>query len=65
MVYGGLLVAVGIMIGMVCPPLSGQNDRFDEITCKSLKVVDGNGKMRVELDTVGNVIVKTQVVSAY
>lgn len=56
-VYGGLLVAVGIIIGMVCPPLFGQNDRFGEITCTGLKIMDENGKMRIELDSGGSVTV--------
>ena len=50
MVCGGLLVAVGILIGVVCvSPLTAQNDKFGIITCTALTVVGEDGNATVKL----------------
>ena len=44
----GFLFAV---IGMLLSPVTAQRDKFDEIECTKLTVVDQDGKMRVRLTT--------------
>ena len=48
---GAGIMALGIIIGQVITPdIEAQsNVVFDEITCRSLKVVDENGKTAIEL----------------
>ena len=57
MVGSALLIIVGIIVGTVSPPLSGQSDRFGEITCTALNVVDESGKVRVTLSADTGVVV--------
>ena len=45
--FGALL----LFIGMLLSPVTAQRDRFDEIECTKLTVVDKDGKMRVRLTT--------------
>ena len=52
MVIGAVLMAVGIGIGSIfTPPLNAQriNNVFDNITCRSITVVDENGKKAIVL----------------
>ena len=52
MVCGGLLVAVGILVGVVCvSPLTAQNDKFGKITCTGLTVLGEDGSVAVKLDS--------------
>ena len=53
MILGAGILAVGIIIGQfVTPDIEAQNNGvFDEITCRSLSVVDENGKTAIQLDT--------------
>ena len=45
--FGALL----LFIGMLLSPVTAQRDKFDEIECTKLTVVDKDGKMRVRLTT--------------
>ena len=51
MALGAGILAIGIIIGQWgTQDIEAQNNGvFDEITCRSLKVVDENGKMAIEL----------------
>ncbi len=49
LISGGLLVAVGVTLS----PVTAQKDKFGEIECTKLTVVDANGKARVKLDEFG------------
>ena len=53
MALGAGILAIGIIIGQfVTPDIEAQsNGVFDNITCRSLKVVDENGKTAIQLDT--------------
>ena len=55
MALGAGILAVGIIIGqIITPDIEAQsNGVFDEITCRSLKVVDENGKTAIELSAGG------------
>ena len=59
--FGAGIMAIGIIIGQVITPdIEAQNNGvFDEITCRSLNVVDENGNAGIQLLAVGdtNVIV--------
>ena len=61
MVLGAGIMAIGIIIGQVITPdIEAQNNGvFDEITCRSLNVVDEKGNAGIQLLAVGdtNVIV--------
>ena len=48
---GAVIMLIGLAVGtIVSPPLGAQrNGVFDEITCRSLKVVDKEGKPAVML----------------
>ena len=47
MVLGGILVAAGMIIS----PLNAQKDKFGEIDCTRLAIVDANGNERIILST--------------
>ena len=53
--FGGLLVLTGILLssiitGKVAISEGNQSVKFDEVTCRSLKVVDGTGKRRIQIE---------------
>ena len=50
MAFGGALVFLG-MVGAMMSPLTAERDKFGEIECTRLTVVDADGKMRVLLTT--------------
>ena len=50
LVYAGF-GALLLFIGMLLSPVTAQRDKFDEIECTKLTVVDQDGKMRVRLTT--------------
>ena len=56
MVLGAGIMAIGIIIGqVVTPDIEAQsNGVFDEITCRSLKVVDEKGETGIQLVAVGD-----------
>lgn len=53
MALGAVILALGIIIGQVITPdIEAQsNGVFDEISCRSLQVVDENGNTAIKLDT--------------
>ena len=60
MALGALILAMGITIGqLVSPPTEAQNNGvFDEITCRSLRVVDKDGEPAISLEAneIGNAV---------
>ena len=50
MAFGGALVFLG-MVGAMMSPLTAERDKFGEIECTRLTVVDADGKMGVLLTT--------------
>ena len=50
MAFGGALVFLG-MVGAMMSPLTAEKDKFGEIECSKLRVVDADGKTRVYLTT--------------
>ena len=50
MAFGGALVFLG-MVGAMMSPLTAEKDKFGEIECRRLTVVDADGKMGVLLTT--------------
>ena len=50
MAFGGALVFLG-MLGAMMSPLTAEKDKFGEIECTRLTVVDADGKTRVNLTT--------------
>ena len=50
MAFGGALVFLG-MVGAMMSPLTAEKDKFGEIECTRLTVVDADGKTRVLLTT--------------
>ena len=50
MAFGGALVFLG-MVGAMMSPLTAEKDKFGEIECTRLTVVDADGKMGVLLTT--------------
>ena len=53
MALGAGILALGIMIGQFVTPASEaqSNGVFDEITCRSLSVIDDKGQTAIQLDT--------------
>lgn len=51
MALGAVLGIGGMLIGMSLSSVTAQNDRFGEITCTGLKVVNPDGTEAVELDS--------------
>ena len=49
MVIGGVLSVAVLLIGMAVSPLTAQRDRFGDVTCTSLSVVDKDGKKVVQI----------------
>ena len=50
MAFGGALVFLG-MLGAMMSPLTAEKDKFGEIECTRLTVVDADGKTMVSLTT--------------
>ncbi len=49
--FGCLFGSLYTIMGMLASPVTAQRDKFDEIECRSLTVVDADGKTRVNLTT--------------
>ena len=49
--FGCLFGSLCTIMGMLASPVTAQRDKFDEIECTKLTVVDKDGKMRVRLAT--------------
>ena len=48
---GAGIMLMGMLASHLIAPLTAQNDTFDEIICRSLKVVDTDGRMTAHLKT--------------
>ena len=49
--FGAVILFVGMLSVTSLTPLTARNDTFDEIICRSLKVVDTDGRMTAHLKT--------------
>ena len=49
LVYSGF-GALLLFIGLLLPPVTAQRDKFDQIECRGLKVVDGEGRSLITLN---------------
>ena len=61
MMLGAVIMLIGLVVGaIVSPPLGAQrNGVFDEITCRTLRVVDENGKQAIVLGSIEGLNVET------
>ena len=53
MVFGAVIGITGLAVGLCVSPLMAYRDRFGDIECSDLTVVDENGKAKVRLSSIG------------